>query len=57
MAENKIHLPSGQGGLTRYFEDSKSKIMIAPEIVIAMVVGVMALILILHTFGNTWFGL
>jgi len=57
MAENKIHLPSGQGGLTRYFEDSKSKIMISPEIVIVMVVGVMALILVLHAFGNIWFGL
>jgi len=43
--------------LTRYFEDSKSKIMISPEIVIVMVVGVMALILVLHAFGNIWFGL
>ena len=40
--DNKIRLPSGQGGLTRYFDEYKSKITIKPGhvIVIAIIVAV-----------------
>ena len=31
MADNTIRLPSGSGGLVRYFDEFKSKIEISPE--------------------------
>lgn len=37
MADNKIHMPSGMGGLVRYFDDYKSKIMMKPEYVVGFI--------------------
>ena len=47
MAE-QIRLPSGMGGLVRYFDDFKSKIELSPNIVIGVIVAVMVLEYILH---------
>ena len=38
MAEEKIRMPASFGGLTRYFEDYKSKIELKPEYVIFLIV-------------------
>lgn len=38
MADNKIHIPSSQGGLVRYSEEPTSKISLKPEYVIAAIV-------------------
>ena len=38
MADEKIRLPSGIGGLVRYFDDYKSKVEINKTYVIAFVV-------------------
>lgn len=56
MAE-KIQMPSGMGGLVRYFDDYKSKIEFKPIIVIVMIVIAIILEIILHRMGNGWFGL
>jgi preprotein translocase subunit Sec61beta len=40
MAENKISMPSGIGGLVRYFDDYKSKIEIKAIHFVAFVVAV-----------------
>lgn len=54
MAEdNRIRLPSGQGGLTRYFEDYHSKISFSPGTVIIMVLVVTVLIIVLHSLGGS----
>lgn len=54
MAEdNRIRLPSGQGGLTRYFEDYHSKISFSPGTVIIMVLVVTVLIILLHSLGGS----
>jgi len=37
MADAGISMPSGMGGLTRYFDDYKSKLNITPTQVIIMV--------------------
>ena len=37
MAEEKIRMPASFGGLTRYFEDYKSKIVLKPEYVIVII--------------------
>ncbi|MBU3940775.1 MAG: preprotein translocase subunit Sec61beta [Nanoarchaeota archaeon] len=56
MAE-KIQMPSGMGGLVRYFDDYKSKIEFKPIIVIVMIIVAIILEIILHRMGNSWFGL
>ncbi len=40
MADEKIRMPASFGGLTRYFEDYKSKIELKPEYVIFLIVAV-----------------
>ena len=56
MAEdNKIRLPSGQGGLTRYFDEHKSKISISPGVVVIMAIVIMVIVILLHTFGGSFF--
>ncbi|MBI2146232.1 preprotein translocase subunit Sec61beta [Candidatus Woesearchaeota archaeon] len=54
MAEDKLRLPSGQGGLTRYFDEYKSKIEFSPTWVIIGAAIIMALILLLHYYGAAW---
>ncbi|MBU0457525.1 MAG: preprotein translocase subunit Sec61beta [Nanoarchaeota archaeon] len=50
--DNKIRLPSGQGGLTRYFDEFKSKIELSPGSIIVMCIIVMVIIILLHYFGG-----
>lgn len=57
MAKNKIHLPSGMGGLTRYYDEYKSKIEIRPGHVIVICVVVLIIMIILHLQGNVWLGI
>lgn len=52
--DNKIHMPSGQGGLTRYFEESASKVRLSPGAVIVISVIVMVFIILLHIFGGSF---
>ncbi|MBN1645987.1 preprotein translocase subunit Sec61beta [Candidatus Woesearchaeota archaeon] len=48
MAKDKISMPSSQAGITRYFDDYKSKIEFKPEHVIIMVVIVIIIMVFLH---------
>lgn len=43
MADSGISMPSGMGGLTRYFDDYKSKLQITPMHVMIFVVLLIAL--------------
>ncbi len=54
--DNKINMPSGQGGITRYFEESVSKIEISPSGVIVLAAVIMVIILLLHQFGGNLLG-
>ena len=49
--DNKIRMPSGQGGLTRYFDEYKSSIEFSPGAVIVLGVIIMIIILLLHLWG------
>ncbi len=51
MSQERMRLPSGSGGLTRYFEDYKSNVQISPGHVIVITVIVALIILLLHQFG------
>ena len=55
--DNKIHMPSGMGGLVRYFDEYKSKIEIKPGHVIVLIVFVVIIILFLHLYGNALLGI
>ena len=37
MADNRVQMPSGMGGLVRYSEGTKSKLTLKPEMVIALI--------------------
>ena len=50
--DNKIRMPSGQGGLTRYFDEYHSKITLTPGSVIVLCVVVALIVIILHYVGG-----
>lgn len=55
MADNRIRLPSGQGGLTRFSDESVSKVDFSPGTVVVLCVVVMLLVIILHYLGGMFF--
>lgn len=57
MAQDKITMPTTTAGLTRYFDDYKSKIEIKPGHVIILIVIVLILEIVLHVWGKGLFGL
>ncbi len=50
MADNKVHMPAGFGGLMRYEEEYESKIMIKPAHVVAFVILILAFRIALRIF-------
>ena len=57
MADEKIRMPSGIGGLVRYFDEVKSKINISPGVVIALCIAVIIIMIILNLYGKSLLGL
>ncbi len=51
--DEKMILPSGQGGLVRYFDDYKSKIQLKPTHVLILAVAVIIFEILIHTFGGS----
>lgn len=48
MANEQVRLPSGMGGLVRYFDDYKSKIEFKPEVLVVVIVLVIIAEILLH---------
>ena len=46
--QNKIQMPSGMGGLVRYFDDYKSKIEMSPGSVIVISIVIIILVLLIR---------
>lgn len=58
MSKNdRVNMPSGMGGLVRYFDDYKSKIEFQPGHIVVLIVIIMILVILLESFGGPWFGL
>ena len=57
MANDRMQMPSSGAGLTRYFDDYKSKIELKPEHVIVLIILVIIVEIILNWQGAAWFGL
>ncbi|MFC1648042.1 preprotein translocase subunit Sec61beta [Nanoarchaeota archaeon] len=55
--DNKVSMPMSTAGLTRYFEDYTTKIAFQPGHVILLVLLVIAIVVFLHVYGNTLFGI
>lgn len=56
MADQKISMPSGIGGLVRYFDEYKSKIKFKPGFIILFVIIVIVIEIILHSQGASILG-
>ena len=57
MKQDKIQMPSGMGGLVRYFDDYSSKLRFKPGHIVILVIVVIALVLLLHIYGNALLGI
>ena len=57
MAQDRISMPSGMGGLVRYFDEYKSKIKFKPGHIIVLCVVVIVIMVFLHRFGNALLGI
>jgi len=57
MAQQRINMPSGSGGLVRYFDEYKSKIRIKAGHIIIMCIVVIFIMLFLYTYGNRILGI
>ena len=55
--DNKISMPSGIGGLTRYFDEYKSRITIKPGHVVILCIVIIILLLFLQMRGMAWLGI
>ncbi len=49
-------MPASTAGLTRYFEDYRSKIEIKPAYVIVLAVLVMLVVILLNVYGSAMLG-
>lgn len=57
MADDRITMPSSGAGITRYFDDYKSKIEIKPGVVLILIVIIVIIEAILHLQGYKLLGL
>jgi preprotein translocase subunit Sec61beta len=57
MANDRISMPQGMGGLVRYFDEYKSKIEFKPGHIIVLCVVVIAIMTFLYIYGNSLFGI
>ena len=57
MAQDRISMPSGMGGLVRYFDEYKSKIKFKPGHIIVLCIIVIAIMIFLHSYGDAMLGI
>ena len=50
MAQNKINVPAGYGGLVRYGEEYDSRLNLKPEHVVVFIIVVIVLVTVLKIF-------
>jgi preprotein translocase subunit Sec61beta len=54
--DDKVRMPSGMGGITRYFDEYRSKFEFSPGLVIVLCIIVMVIVIVLHILGKGWIG-
>jgi preprotein translocase subunit Sec61beta len=53
MADERVQMPSGQGGLVRYFDDYQSKIRLKPGHIVVLAIVVLIIEVFLHLYGRS----
>ena len=56
MADNRVQMPASTAGLTRFFDDYKSKIEFRPGQVIVLAIVVFLMTILLHMYGSSLLG-
>ena len=56
MADDRISMPSGVGGLVRYFDEYRSKIRFKPGVIVFLLLVVIVIELLLHSYGASLIG-
>lgn len=56
-SQNRINMPSGMGGLVRYFDEYKSRFRLSPGNIIIIIVIVVLIEFFLHWQGYSLLGL
>jgi len=54
--KNRISMPASTAGLTRYFEDYRSKIELKPAYVLVLAVVIMLILIVLNAYGSALLG-
>ena len=57
MAQDRVSMPQGMGGLVRYFDEYKSKIKFKPGHIIILCILVILIMLFLYAYGNKILGI
>ena len=57
MANDRVSMPQGMGGLVRYFDEYKSKIKFKPGHIIILCIIIIIIMLFLYTYGNSLLGI
>ena len=53
---DKIQMPSGMGGLVRYFDEYRSKIEFKPGHIVVICIVIIIIMLLLHMWGGKFLG-
>jgi preprotein translocase subunit Sec61beta len=53
MAQDKVTMPTSTAGITRYFDDYKSKIEFKPGHIIILCMVVIVVSIFLHAYGSS----
>lgn len=48
MADDKIRMPSSGAGLTSFYEESKSKILVSPQAIIGITILIAVVVILLN---------
>ena len=57
MAKDRVMMPSSGAGITRYFDEYRSKLRFKPGHVVVLCIIVFIVILILHAYGSSMVGI
>jgi preprotein translocase subunit Sec61beta len=57
MAQDRISMPQGMGGLVRYFDEYKSKIKFKPGHIVIFCIVIIIIMIFLYSYGNKMLGI
>ena len=57
MAQDKVSMPSGMGGLVRYFDEYHSKIRLKPGHIIVLSIVIIVIMIVLYSYGGRLLGI